>query len=76
MKLSVIVPVFNCENYLEECLLSLLNQTQKDMEIIAVDDGSVDNSLTILRQYERDHPEQLKVFAKENGGQASARNLA
>ena len=66
MKLSVIVPVFNCENYLEECLLSLLNQTQKDMDIIAVDDGSVDNSLAILRRYERDHPEQLKVFAKEN----------
>ena len=76
MKVSVIVPVFNCENYLEECLLSLLNQTQKDMEIIAVDDGSVDNSLAILRQYERDYPKQLKVFAKENGGQASARNLA
>ena len=49
---SVIIPVFNVERYLKQCLNSILNQTLKDIEIICVDDGSTDKSLDILREYE------------------------
>lgn len=52
MKVSVIVPVYNCEKYLRQCMNSILKQTLKDIEIIAVDDGSEDESLSILKEYE------------------------
>nr|WP_295608443.1 glycosyltransferase [uncultured Methanobrevibacter sp.] len=48
VKISVIVPVYNCEDYLEESIRSILNQTFKDIEVVCVDDGSTDNSLSIL----------------------------
>ena len=51
VKLSIIVPVFNAEKYLSECLNSLINQTLKSIEIICVDDGSTDNSLSILEKF-------------------------
>ena len=50
-KVSVIIPVYNVEKYLRECLDSVVNQTLKDIEIICVDDGSTDNSLDILKEY-------------------------
>ena len=50
-KLSVIVPVYNSEKYLKECLDSIINQTYKDIEIICVNDGSTDNSKNILEEY-------------------------
>ena len=53
MKVSVIVPVYNVENYLEKCLTSLVNQTLKDIEIIVVNDGSTDNSQKIIDRYEK-----------------------
>ena len=49
-KVSVIIPVYNTEQYLRECLDSVINQTLKDIEIICIDDGSTDNSLSILRE--------------------------
>ena len=73
-KISVIVPVYNVEEYLDECLDSIINQTLKDIEIICVNDGSTDNSLSILESYEK-LDERIKVLSKENGGQSSARNL-
>lgn len=76
IKVSVIVPVYNAEKYLRQCMDSLVNQTLRDIEIIAVNDGSKDGSLAILREYEAAYPEKVRVFTKENGGQASARNLA
>lgn len=76
MKLSVIIPVYNCEDYLRECLDSLVQQTLQDMEILAVDDGSSDSSGSILDEYAKTYPNKVKVFHKENGGQASARNYA
>ena len=50
-KISVIIPVYNVENYLRECLDSVLNQILKEIEIICIDDGSTDNSLNILKEY-------------------------
>lgn len=74
-KVSVIIPAYNTEKYMEKCLDSLMNQTLKEIEIIVVDDGSTDNTLAALKKYQEKCPDKLKVFHKENGGQASARNL-
>lgn len=76
IKVSVVVPVFNTEKYLKKCLDSLVNQTLSEVEIVAVNDGSPDNSKAILEEYKAKYPERFQVFHKENGGQASARNLA
>ena len=67
---SIIIPVYNAEKYLKECLESALNQTYNEIEIIAVDDGSTDNSLNILKKYS----DKIKIISKENGGTASALN--
>lgn len=74
VKISVIVPVYNVENSLGKCLDSLLGQTLDDIEIICINDGSTDNSLEILRRYERDY-EGIKIFDKENEGQGVGRNI-
>jgi len=71
MKVSIVIPVYNAEKYLEECIESALNQTYTNVEIIAVNDGSTDNSLVILKQYFG----KIKVISKSNGGTASALNL-
>ncbi len=71
---SIIVPVYNVENYLTECLDSLVNQTYPNIEIICIDDGSTDNSPKILNQYKQSHS-NIKTITTENQGQASARNL-
>ena len=52
-RVSVIIPVYNTEKYLEQCLESVINQTLKDIEIICVNDGSTDNSLNILQEYKQ-----------------------
>lgn len=74
-KVSVIIPVYNVEQYLRECLDSVVNQTLKDIEIICVNDGSPDNSLAILEEYAA-KDERIKIINKENGGLSSARNCA
>ena len=73
VKISVIVPVYNCENYLEESINSILNQTFKDIEIICVDDGSTDNSLSILNNI-ASNDSRLKVSSQENQGPSTIRN--
>lgn len=75
-KISIIVPVYNTEKYLRKCLDSLVFQTLEGIEVIAVDDGSTDQSGKILDEYQANYPQKIKVVHKENGGQASARNLA
>ncbi len=73
MKVSIIVPVYNAEKYLNKCLDSLINQTYEDIEIIAINDGSVDNSGKILEEYAR-KDKRVIVINKQNGGVGSARN--
>lgn len=74
IKFSIIIPVYNVEKYLNECVESVLNQTYKNMEIILVDDGSTDSSPKICDNYlEQDN--RIKVIHKKNGGASSARNV-
>lgn len=72
--ISIVVPVFNVEKYLRECVDSIINQTYKKIEIILVDDGSTDNSGRICDQY-KDKDERISVIHKENGGLSDARNV-
>lgn len=73
-KVSVIVPVYNVEEYIQKCLESLVNQTLKDIEIIVVNDGSTDNSGNIIREYVRKYNDKIKYYTKKNGGLSDARN--
>ena len=73
VKVSVVLPVYNVENYLRDCLDSIVNQTLKDIEIICINDGSPDNSLEILREYEA-KDNRITVIDQENGGHAVATN--
>ncbi len=73
-KVSIIMPVYNTGKYLRRCLTALVNQTLEDIEIVAVNDGSTDNSLQILQEYAEQY-DIIRVLTKENGGQATARNL-
>ena len=72
---SIIVPVFNAEKYLSECVNSLIEQTYDNIEILLIDDGSNDDSLAICKSFEN-KDKRIKVFSKENGGVSSARNFA
>lgn len=71
--ISIVMPVYNIEKYLKECLDSILNQTFKDFEIICVDDGSKDNSLNILNEYAKKDL-RFKIISQENSGAGVARN--
>ncbi len=70
---SILVPVYNSEKYLRQCLDSIVNQTYKDLQVVIVDDGSIDNSLSICREY-ADKYEFIEVYHQGNAGVASARN--
>ena len=74
-KVSVIIPVYNIEAYLRECLESVCNQTLDSIQIIVVDDGSTDGSAAICREFADRFPEKVEYYYKENGGSASARNM-
>lgn len=74
IKVSVIVPIYNVEDYLKECLDSILNQTLSEIEVICVNDGSTDNSLQILEEY-RQRDERIVIIDKENGGYGMAMNI-
>ncbi len=73
-KVSVIVPIYNVENYIEKCLETLVNQTLEDIEIILVNDGSKDNSEVIAKRFLKNYPEKIVYLEKENGGLSDARN--
>lgn len=74
VKVSIIVPVYNVEKYLVTCMESMVNQTLENIEIIVVNDGSPDNSIVILEEYERKYPNKVRVFTTENRGVSHARN--
>ena len=73
-KVSVIVPVYNVEQYIEKCLNSLIGQTLDDLEIIIVNDGSKDNSKKIIEKFIEKYPSKIVYLEKENGGLSDARN--
>ena len=73
MKISIIVPIYNVEKYIRKCIISIINQTYKNIEIILVDDGSPDNCPMICDEFAR-RDERIVVIHKKNGGLSSARN--
>ena len=73
-KISIIVPVYNVEKYIDKCLKSLTQQTLQDIEIIIVNDGSLDKSVEIIEKYVKENSTKIKYYEKENGGLSSARN--
>lgn len=72
--ISIIVPVYNVEQYLDKCITSICNQTYVNLELILIDDGSTDSSLEICKNY-ASRDKRIIVLHKENGGQGSARNM-
>ena len=76
IKVSIIVPFYNVENYIEKCLQSLVNQTLGDIEILLVNDGSQDTSEAIAKQFAEKYPNKIIYLEKENGGLSDARNYA
>ncbi len=75
MNLSIIVPAYNAETTIKPCLDSILNQTFSELELIVVDDGSVDSTGEILAQYKSQYPYKMQTLTVENGGQGRARNI-
>lgn len=74
-KVSVIIPIYNVEKYLEESVLSVLNQTLREIEIICINDGSQDPSFEILKKLQKSFKRRIKVINKTNGGYGAACNL-
>ena len=72
--ISIIVPIYNAERYLEACLDSLLSQSEKELQILLVDDGSTDGSLSIAKEYAAKDT-RVEVFHQSNAGQSAARNV-
>src|SRR5690625_1792229 len=75
-KVSIIVPIYNVEKYLEKCLDSIVSQTCKDFVVYLINDGSPDNSIDIMRRYQNRYPHMFILIKKRNGGLSSARNEA
>ena len=75
IKISIIIPIYNAEKYLKRCIESIINQSLKEIEIICVNDGSIDNSLEILKKFQ-EKDKRIIIINKENGGASSARNAA
>ena len=72
-KISVIIPVYNMAYYLEECLDSVLRQTLKEIEIIMIDDGSTDESLAVMKEFQKKYS-NIKILRQANQGAGAARN--
>jgi glycosyltransferase involved in cell wall biosynthesis len=73
-KISIIIPVYNVESYIKECLDSVIAQSYKNLEIICIDDGSTDSSGIICDEYAK-NDKRIKVYHKNNGGVSSAKNI-
>ena len=75
-KISIIMPVYNDGNFIRDALNSIFDQTLKELEVICVNDGSTDNSLEILKEYEKKYGDKIKIFNQKNQGSGIARNYA
>lgn len=73
-KVSVIIPIYNTGNHLENCISSVINQTYTNLEILLIDDGSTDNTATLCKEFTKNH-KRIRYLYKDNGGVSSARNL-
>lgn len=73
-KISVIVPIYNAEKYLDKCLTSLVSQTYTNLEIILINDGSTDNSLNIIEKFAKEYKNTIKVISRKNKGIGYSRN--
>ena len=73
-KISVIVPIYNCEKYISKCIESIINQTFHDLEIILIDDGSTDKSVEVCESFAK-KDSRVKLICQENGGVSKARNV-
>lgn len=73
--ISIVMPVYNVEKYVENCIESILDQTYTNWELIIVDDGSTDNSISICKNILDDYPDKIKIVTKSNGGLSDARNF-
>lgn len=73
IKVSIVVPIYNLEEFVPRCLDALVNQTLEEIEILCVDDGSKDSAPQIIEDYKKRYPNKVKTFHKENGGEWSAR---
>ena len=74
-KVSIVVPFYNVEKYIEKCLNSLVNQTLQEIEIILVNDGSQDDSIIKAKEFQQKYPDKIKYYEKPNGGLGDARNF-
>ena len=74
VKISVIMPAYNAEKFIDESIMSVINQTFKDFELIIVNDGSIDNTVNIIKKYIK-KDSRIKVINKKNGGLSDARNV-
>lgn len=72
---SIIVPIYNASEHIKLCLDGILNQTYKNIELILVNDGSTDNSLEIIKNYQKEYPDKIKIIDKKNSGVADTRNI-
>ena len=75
IEISVIIPVYNSEKYIVKCLDSLEVQSMKDIEVILINDGSTDQTKELIEEYQRTHNLKIRLYSRENAGQAAARNF-
>lgn len=76
VKFSVIIPTYNCEKYISKCLDSIINKNYDNLEIIIVDDGSIDNTFKIVKKYKNIYTKMIKVYKHRHKGVSSSRNFA
>lgn len=74
VEVSIVIPIFNAENYIDQCMASLMNQTMNDYEVILIDDGSTDGSRQVAEGWKEKYPSIVRVYSQQNAGQGDARN--
>ena len=74
MEVSIIIPIYNAEKFIDSCMQSVMEQTYKDYEVLLINDGSTDHSLEIANSWKQRYPNQVRVYTQENAGQGDARN--